>query len=103
MRYQNVHLESFGLCIPERVVPSLALEERLAPVYERLRIHPGRIELFSGIRERRHFEPGTRPSQIATQAAVDIDTRAFALRPDSAASPAQRGPVAIATPQTQLR
>lgn len=69
MRYKNVHIESVGHLLPERVVTSLELEDRLAPAYQRLGFHPGRIELMSGIRERRHFEPGTRPSSVATQAA----------------------------------
>ncbi|MCA8936984.1 MAG: 3-oxoacyl-ACP synthase III [Planctomycetes bacterium] len=69
MRFGNVHIESVGHLLPKRVVTSLELEDRLAPAYERLGLHPGRIELMSGIRERRHFEPGTRPSTVATQAA----------------------------------
>ncbi len=69
MLFENVYLDSLATFLPERRVTSLELEERLAPVYERLRLHPGRIELMSGIRERRFFEPGTRPSLIATQAA----------------------------------
>ena len=72
MRFQNVFLESLGTFLPERRVTSLELEERLAPIYERLRLHAGRLELMSGIRERRFFEPGTRPSWIATQAARKI-------------------------------
>jgi acyl-CoA:acyl-CoA alkyltransferase len=55
--------------LPDRVVTSLELEERLAPAYQRLRFHPGRIELMTGIRERRHFPSGTLPSSIAIQAA----------------------------------
>lgn len=69
MLYRNVCIESVAHVLPDRVVTSLELEQRLAPCYERLGFHAGRIELMSGIRERRHFAPGTRPSAIATQAA----------------------------------
>ncbi|MBZ0135074.1 MAG: 3-oxoacyl-ACP synthase III [Planctomycetes bacterium] len=69
MRFSNVYISAVGHLLPERVVTSLEIEDRLAPAYERLGLHPGRIELMSGIRERRHFEPGTRPSTVATQAA----------------------------------
>ena len=69
MRFNNVHVSAVGHVLPERVVSSLEIEDRLAPAYDRLGFHPGRIELMSGIRERRHFEPGTRPSAVATQAA----------------------------------
>lgn len=69
MRFAKVHIDAVGHQLPERVVTSLEIEDRLAPAYERLGFHPGRIELMSGIRERRHFEPGTRPSTVATKAA----------------------------------
>lgn len=65
MRFNDVFVESFAHVVPERVVTSLAIEARLAPLYERLRLHPGRLELMSGIRERRFFAPGTRPSATA--------------------------------------
>ncbi|MBX3459404.1 MAG: 3-oxoacyl-ACP synthase III [Planctomycetes bacterium] len=69
MRFNNVHIDAIAHVLPERVVTSLEIEDRLAPAYARLGFHPGRIELMTGIRERRHFEPGTRPSAIAIQAA----------------------------------
>ncbi len=47
---------------------SESIEHRLRPLYERLRLRPGRLELMSGIRERRHWEPGTRPSSVAARA-----------------------------------
>lgn len=68
MRFHGVHLESLGIHLPEERTTSLEIEERLAPVYESLRLHSGRIELMSGIRERRFYPAGTRPSWIAAQA-----------------------------------
>lgn len=68
MRYDHVHVEAFGTLLPERVVTSLELEERLTPLYDRLRVSAGRLELSSGIRERRFWEPGTRPSEVAARA-----------------------------------
>jgi acyl-CoA:acyl-CoA alkyltransferase len=67
MRYRRVHLESFGYTLPEEVVTTDELERRLAPAYERLRLPAGRLELMTGIRERRFFPPGTRPSAISTE------------------------------------
>jgi len=69
MRFHKVRMEAIATHLPERVVTSQQLEQRLAPVYERLRLSEGRLELMSGIRERRFFAPGTRPSAIATAAA----------------------------------
>lgn len=68
MRFQNVALAGLAHHLPERVVSSLEIEERLAPVYDRLRLRPGRLELMSGIRERRAWPAGTRPSGIAAEA-----------------------------------
>lgn len=47
---------------------STELERRLAPVYERLRLREGRLELMTGIRERRFWEPGAMPSDGSTRA-----------------------------------
>ncbi len=68
VRFQNVHIESIAHVVPERVITSAEIEERLAPLYTRLRLNPGRLELMSGIRERRAFAPGTRPSTAAARA-----------------------------------
>ena len=69
MRFQKVRLESVAARLPERATTSAELERRIAPLYERLRLSEGRLELMSGIRERRFFPPGTRPSTIAAEAA----------------------------------
>lgn len=68
-RFQHVCIEAIGHHLPQRVVTSLELERRLEPCYSRLGFSEGRIELMSGIRERRHFDPGTRPSHVAAKAA----------------------------------
>lgn len=68
MHYKNVCLNSFGYELPPREVTSAELEERLAPVYTRLKLPPGRLELMSGIRARRFWQPGTRPSEAAALA-----------------------------------
>jgi acyl-CoA:acyl-CoA alkyltransferase len=58
MQFRNVCLEAFGYTLPEEVVTSAELEARLAPAYERLRLPAGRLELMTGIRERRFFPRG---------------------------------------------
>lgn len=68
MLFQNVTIHSFAYELPPRVVSSADLEERLADLYRRLKLPFGRLELMSGIRERRFWEPGTRPSQGAALA-----------------------------------
>ncbi len=69
MRYEKVCLESFGYELPHQVVTSLSLEERLAPVYDRLDLSYGRLEMMTGIRERRFWDDDTTPSQAGMRAA----------------------------------
>ncbi|WP_456387273.1 3-oxoacyl-ACP synthase III [Desulfolithobacter sp.] len=66
--YTNVCLHDFGYVLPPNVVTSAALEKRLEAVYRRLKLPEGRLELMSGIRSRRFWNPGTRPSQGAALA-----------------------------------
>ena len=69
MHYHRVCLESFGYVLPGEIVPTAAIEARLAPLYERLRLPTGRLELMTGIRERRFFPPGTRPGDVSVRSA----------------------------------
>jgi len=62
MHYQNVCLESFGYTLPPEVVSSAEIENRLAPLYQRLKLPEGRLELMTGIRERRFWHQGELPS-----------------------------------------
>ncbi len=70
MRYSHVCVEAFSQTLPSHVVTSEEIEERLAPVYERLGLPAGRLELMSGIRERRFFDPHTLPGDVSVQTAV---------------------------------
>jgi len=62
MRYQNVCLEAVSYTLPDETVTSEEIERRLEPLYRRLRLPEGRLELMTGIRERRFWEAGTLPS-----------------------------------------
>lgn len=68
MRFEGVSVEAVVAVLPPRIVTSSEIEERLSPVYDRLRLPYGRLELMTGIRERRFWEPGTRPSTAAAAA-----------------------------------
>ena len=65
MNYQRVYLESLGYTLPREVVTTEHLESRLEPLYTRLGLPHGRLELMTGIRERRFYSPGTLPGQIS--------------------------------------
>lgn len=70
MKYQHVRLQAFGYELPPKILSSGAIEERLAPVYQRLKLPIGRLEMMSGIKERRLWDENTRPSDGAALAGV---------------------------------
>ena len=61
MKYNNVYIDAFACTFPEVVVTTDQLEEQLAPLYERLRLPTGRLELMTGIRQRRLWLPNEMP------------------------------------------
>jgi len=69
MQYKKVCVESFGYELPKNVVTSLSLEERLAPIYDKFNLSYGRLEMITGIRERRFWDDDTTPSQASIKAA----------------------------------
>lgn len=68
MRFENVCIESIAVALPEEIWTSAQIEERLRPLYERLKLPEGRLELMTGIRERRMWPEGTRPSDASAAA-----------------------------------
>lgn len=68
MKYQHVCLHKIGYELPGHVLSSSAIEERLEKVYQRLKLPAGRLELMSGIRERRLWDKDTMPSEAAALA-----------------------------------
>jgi 3-oxoacyl-[acyl-carrier-protein] synthase III len=75
MKYKKVCVESFGYELPETIITSLSLEERLAPIYNKLNLHYGRLEMMTGIRERRFWDDGVTPSQASIKAAEKAISR----------------------------
>ena len=68
INYTQVCLHTFAYELPPRILTSEEIENRLAPLYERLKLPPGRLELMSGIRQRRLWHEGTMPSDAAAKA-----------------------------------
>ncbi len=71
LKYKHVCLESFGYAIPDNRVTSESLERELATIYERFGLHEGRLELMTGIKERRFWSEGSVPSDGSVQAGRD--------------------------------
>lgn len=72
IHYSHVCLDTFGYQLPSRIITSSEIEDRLSPLYDRLRLPQGRLELMTGIRERRLWPDGTRPSEAATFAGKKV-------------------------------
>jgi 3-oxoacyl-[acyl-carrier-protein] synthase III len=68
MRFRHACIESLTTVLPEEIWTSAQIEERLRPVYERLKLPFGRLELMTGIKERRMWASGTRPSAASAAA-----------------------------------
>jgi 3-oxoacyl-[acyl-carrier-protein] synthase-3 len=68
MRFENVVVESLAYELPPEVWTSARIEEKLAPLYRRLNLPEGRLELMTGIRERRFWPEAIRPSTASALA-----------------------------------
>ncbi|OPZ24928.1 MAG: 3-oxoacyl-(acyl-carrier-protein) synthase 3 protein 1 [Lentisphaerae bacterium ADurb.BinA184] len=68
MLYRHVAVQALACHLPEEVVSSAEIESRLAPLYGRLRLPAGRLELMTGIRARRLWPRGMLPSAAAAAA-----------------------------------
>ncbi|MCB0355203.1 MAG: 3-oxoacyl-ACP synthase III [Bdellovibrionales bacterium] len=69
--FRSVRLESYALHLPETEVSSTELEDRVAPLYERLKVPFGTLEKVSGVKTRRLWDPTVSPSSRATVAAKE--------------------------------
>ena len=61
-------IESIGYALAPNVITSAALEERLAPVYDALKLPSGQIAALTGVRERRFWDAGQRMADGAARA-----------------------------------
>ncbi|MCE5303958.1 MAG: 3-oxoacyl-ACP synthase III [Planctomycetaceae bacterium] len=70
MHYENVCLETVACTLPDEIVSSDDIERQLEPLYRRLRLPEGRLELMTGIRQRRFWPRGL---LCGAQSAVTAD------------------------------
>lgn len=66
--FRSTCLDSLAAVLPPERLSSTEIERRLEPLYRRLRLPEGRLELMTGIRERRVWPVGTRPSDASAAA-----------------------------------
>ena len=79
MKFQSVCIESLGYTLPSENWTSADVEQKLSPLYQRLKLPEGRLELMTGIARRGFWPPDVRPSQVSVRScmaaleAADID------------------------------
>jgi 3-oxoacyl-[acyl-carrier-protein] synthase III len=69
VRFTKVAIEALGYDLAPHRITSDWLEDQIGDTMQRLGVPRGRLEQLSGIRERRFWDAGTRPSDVATLAA----------------------------------
>ncbi len=82
MKFAHACIESLALALPEEKWTSAGIEERLRPLYERLKLPAGRLELMTGIRERRMWPEGTKPSDASALAGRAVLKKSAIPAPD---------------------
>lgn len=82
VKFERVAIEALGFTLAPEVVSSADIETKLEPAYSRLKLPEGRLELMSGIAERRFWPRRTAigvPSAQSAQLALD----ASGISPDA--------------------
>ena len=72
MNFTRVAIEGMAYSLPPDIIPSIEIEERLSPLYSRLNLSAGRLELMTGIKERRLWPTDFKPSQASAQAGIKL-------------------------------
>lgn len=68
MKFSQAAIASLAYALPPETWTSAALESKLAPLYQRLKLPEGRLELMTGIRERRFWPADFAPSHASAEA-----------------------------------
>jgi 3-oxoacyl-[acyl-carrier-protein] synthase-3 len=61
----GLYIEELEIAAPEIFLSSEELEQRLVPLYQRIGLNPGRLELMTGVKTRGVWPSEIRPSDIA--------------------------------------
>lgn len=72
MKFSHACIESLAAVLPEESWSSADIEEKLRPLYERLKLPAGRLELMTGIKARRFWPAGTKPSDASAAAGKTV-------------------------------
>ena len=64
----NVVIEAIAYELPPHIITSLSIEEQFSANLDKFGIPLGSMERLTGIKERRFWDAGTAPSEVATLA-----------------------------------
>jgi len=82
MKFNNVYLSGLSAIDPVEFLTSQEIETMLEPLYSRLNLPEGRLELISGVQRRGFWPEKTRPSEISTLAAESLLEKSSLKRTD---------------------
>ncbi|MCH6256081.1 3-oxoacyl-ACP synthase III [Puniceicoccaceae bacterium K14] len=68
MHVRSAVIDSMAYVAPPTAWSSELIEQKLAPLYKRLRLPEGRLELMTGIKERRFWDHSIKPSEASAEA-----------------------------------
>ena len=68
MSFSKVVIEKMAYALPPQIVSSDELETKLEPLYQKVNLQVGRLELMTGIKERRFWGNGYRASEASAEA-----------------------------------
>ena len=72
MSFSKVVIEKMTYSLPPNIVSSEELEECLSPLYDRLSLNVGRLELMTGIKERRFWDSKQKASEASAEAGIKL-------------------------------
>ena len=72
MSFSNVVIEKMTYALPPNIVRSEELEESLSPLYDRIGLNVGRLELMTGIKERRFWDNTQKASESSAEAGIKL-------------------------------
>ena len=75
MRYSRVYIEAIETLLPPVEITTTSLEKMLGPLVRRIGLKDGVLEALTGVRARRFWSDGTRPSEAAAQVARQLVAR----------------------------
>ena len=72
MQFENVCIESMAYELPPKVWSSEDIEDKLTSLYDRLHLSHGRLELMTGIKNRRFWDKPILPSEASALAGAKV-------------------------------